>query len=57
MPTSLRRAILKAAKELFMQKGFEAVGMREIARTLGLQPRCTGSSSPRPTSWPKSSLN
>lgn len=38
MPTSLRRAILKAAKELFMQKGFEAVGMREIARTLGLQP-------------------
>jgi len=38
MKSALRQDILKVAKKLFMEKGFEAVGMREIAQAVGLQP-------------------
>ena len=38
MKSALRQKVLKAAKELFFEKGFEAVGMREIAHAVGLQP-------------------
>lgn len=35
---SLKRIVLAAAKELFMSRGYEAVGMREIAEAVGRQP-------------------
>ena len=35
---SVKQLVLKAAKDLFMAKGYEAVGMREIARAVGRQP-------------------
>lgn len=38
MKSALTRQILAVARDLFMQKGFEAVGMRDIARAVGLQP-------------------
>jgi AcrR family transcriptional regulator len=38
MPSDLRQEVLKAAKVLFMDKGFDAVGMREIAQAVGRQP-------------------
>jgi AcrR family transcriptional regulator len=38
MKSALRQNILKVARALFMEKGFEAVGMREIAQAVGLQP-------------------
>jgi AcrR family transcriptional regulator len=38
MKADLRKNILSVAKALFMEKGFEAVGMREIAKAVGLQP-------------------
>lgn len=38
MSATLKRQIQQQARALFMQKGYEAVGMREIAQALGLQP-------------------
>lgn len=38
MKSALREKILGVARTLFMEKGFDAVGMRDIARALGLQP-------------------
>jgi AcrR family transcriptional regulator len=38
MPSDLRQEVLKAAKALFMDKGYDAVGMREIAQAVGRQP-------------------
>jgi len=35
---SLREQVLKAARKLFMERGYEAVGMREIAKAVGRQP-------------------
>jgi AcrR family transcriptional regulator len=34
----LRRLVLAAAKELFMTRGYDAVGMRDIASAVGRQP-------------------
>ena len=38
MKSALRNNVLKVAKKLFMKKGFDSVGMRDIAKELGLQP-------------------
>lgn len=38
MAESLRKQILGAARELFLARGYEAVGMRDIARATGRQP-------------------
>lgn len=38
MKSALRENVLNVAKTLFLEKGFDAVGMRDIARALGLQP-------------------
>ena len=38
MATTLRRQVLVAARALFMERGYEAVGMREIALAVGKQP-------------------
>jgi AcrR family transcriptional regulator len=38
MTESLRDQVLKAARELFMERGYEAVGMRDIATAVGKQP-------------------
>lgn len=38
MTSALISKITKEARTLFMKKGFEAVGMREIAQAVGLQP-------------------
>jgi AcrR family transcriptional regulator len=38
MKSALRNDVLKVAKTLFLEKGFDAVGMRDIANALGLQP-------------------
>jgi len=38
MKDLLKKQVLKVARTLFMKKGFEAVGMREIAQAVGLQP-------------------
>lgn len=38
MSTLLKQPILDAARELFLTKGYEAVGMRDIARAVGCQP-------------------
>jgi AcrR family transcriptional regulator len=38
MKDDLRQEVLMAARSLFMQKGFDAVGMREIAQAVGRQP-------------------
>lgn len=35
---SLKEQVLKSARELFMAKGYEAVGMRDIAKAVGRQP-------------------
>jgi AcrR family transcriptional regulator len=35
---SLREQVLDAARKLFMERGYEAVGMREIAEAVGKQP-------------------
>ncbi len=34
----MRQKIVKVARKLFLKKGFDAVGMRDIAQALGLQP-------------------
>ena len=38
MKHALRQKIVKVARNLFQKKGFDAVGMRDIAQALGLQP-------------------
>jgi AcrR family transcriptional regulator len=38
MQNVLRQRVLQVARTLFMEKGFDAVGMRDIAQALGLQP-------------------
>lgn len=38
MKNVLRENVLNVAKSLFLEKGFDAVGMRDIAQALGLQP-------------------
>ena len=38
MKSELRQSILRVARALFMEKGFESVGMRAIAQAVGLQP-------------------
>ena len=38
MNVTLRRQVLDSAKALFMANGYEKVGMREIARSIGLNP-------------------
>ena len=38
MKSALRQKIVKVARKLFQKKGFNAVGMRDIAQALGLQP-------------------
>ena len=38
MPDSLKAQVLDAARELFMAHGYEAVGMRDIAKSVGRQP-------------------
>jgi AcrR family transcriptional regulator len=38
MKSALRQKIVKVARKLFQKKGFDAVGMRDIAQALGLQP-------------------
>jgi AcrR family transcriptional regulator len=38
MADSLKEQVLKAARELFMEYSYEAVGMRDIARAVGRQP-------------------
>jgi len=38
MNSVLRKNVLHVAKTLFLEKGFDAVGMRDIAKALGLQP-------------------
>jgi AcrR family transcriptional regulator len=38
MADSLREQVLMAAWKLFMERGYEAVGMRDIANAVGRQP-------------------
>jgi AcrR family transcriptional regulator len=38
MTQSLKEHVLVAARELFMERGYEAVGMRDIAQAVGKQP-------------------
>ena len=38
MTNSLKEQVLAAARPLFMERGYEAVGMRNIARAVGKQP-------------------
>ena len=38
MKDSLKKRVLKSARELFMVHGYEAVGMRDIARAVGREP-------------------
>lgn len=38
MKQALKEQILSAARTLFMERGYEAVGMRDIARAVGKQP-------------------
>lgn len=38
MAETLKEQVLKAAKKLFMERGYEAVGMRDIANAVGRQP-------------------
>jgi len=38
MTDSLKEQVLKSARELFMARGYEAVGMRDIARAVGREP-------------------
>lgn len=38
MTVSLKEQVLKAARQLFMARGYEAVGMRDIARAVGREP-------------------
>lgn len=38
MTSDLRQEVLRAAKALFMDRGYDAVGMREIAQAVGRQP-------------------
>lgn len=38
MKDDLRQEVITAARTLFLQKGFDAVGMREIAQVVGRQP-------------------
>lgn len=38
MKNSLHRKVLDSAKALFMSHGYDKVGMREIAQSIGLQP-------------------
>lgn len=38
MAESLKEQVLAAARALFMEHGYEAVGMRDIARAVGRQP-------------------
>ena len=38
MKDALREEVLHAARSLFLEKGFDAVGMREIAQAVGRQP-------------------
>jgi len=38
MAESLKTQVLNAARELFMARGYESVGMREIAQAVGKQP-------------------
>ena len=38
MDESLKEKVLMAARKLFMEKGYEAVGMRDIARSIHRHP-------------------
>lgn len=38
MKDDLRQEVIRAARALFLEKGFDAVGMREIAQAVGRQP-------------------
>lgn len=38
MKSVLRQNVLNVAKSLFLENGYDAVGMRDIAKALGLQP-------------------
>lgn len=38
MNEDIRAEVLKAARALFLEKGYDAVGMREIAQAVGRQP-------------------
>ena len=38
VPRSLKKLVLAAAKELFLTRGYDAVGMRDIASAVGRQP-------------------
>lgn len=38
MSSALRKKIRQCARSLFMKEGYEAVGMRQIAQAVGLQP-------------------
>ena len=38
MKEALRPEVIKAARALFLEKGYDAVGMREIAQAVGRQP-------------------
>lgn len=38
MSDSLKEQVLKSAKALFMEHGYEMVGMRDIAKAVGKQP-------------------
>lgn len=38
MKDDLRQEVIQAARALFLEKGFDAVGMREIAHAVGRQP-------------------
>jgi AcrR family transcriptional regulator len=38
MNSALRQRVLRVARTLFLKKGFDAVGMRDIAKALGMQP-------------------
>lgn len=38
MTNSLKEQVLKSARDLFMARGYEAVGMRDIARAVGREP-------------------